>query len=85
MPPSALCLLGPELLWATWEQGCSGLNTFQGHFEEQWLLFPVHRCFSASPPLLLSLTEHGAENLLQPCNQEAVSVLSSGGQEADHG
>lgn len=77
MPPSALCLLGRVLLWAVQAPGCTGPDGFQGHFEEQWLLFPTHRCFSASPALLLFLTEHGAENLLKPRNQEA-SVLSSG-------
>ena len=77
MPPT-LCLLGPVLLWGARAPGCPGPDGFQSNFEEQQLLFPTHRCFSASPALLLFLTEYGAENLLKSCNQEA-SVLSSGG------
>lgn len=77
MPPSALCLLGPVPLWATWAPGCPGPDGFQSNFEAQWPVFHTYKCFSAFPALLLSLTEHGAENLLKPCNQEAIAVLSS--------
>lgn len=79
MPPSALCLLGPVLLWAAWALGCPDPNGFQSNFEEQLSIFPTHRHFSAFPALLLFLIEHGTESLLKPCNQEAISVLSSGG------
>lgn len=79
MSPPALCLLGPVLLWAAWALGCPDPSSFQNNFEEEQPIFPTHRRFSAFPAFLLFLIEHGTESLLKPCNQEALSVLSSGG------
>lgn len=79
MSHSAPCPLETVLLWDAGAPGCPGPDDLQSISEEQWPPFPTHSSFSAYPALLLLLTEHGAENLLKPGNQEATSVLTSGG------
>lgn len=81
----ALCLVGPELLWAAQALRCPDLDNFQSNFEEQWAALPHSQTLFNLPHPPFFLTEHGTENLLKPSNQEAISVLSSGGQEADQG